>query len=143
MKAGQFSVRGSIFDIFPLTSGRPYRIDFFDEFVDSIRSFDVLSQRSEDREASIRISPARDLILNADLLEAGKAGIQKSYKQLLQKTKDDKKFDRLQLQNRMESLLEELDQGIVSDHLINFSPFSWKTRLFAGLCRQGGHSCFG
>lgn len=120
---GQFSVRGSIFDIFPLTSGRPYRIDFFDEFVDSIRSFDVLSQRSEDREASIRISPARDLILNADLLEAGKAGIQKSYKQLLQKTKDDKKFDRLQLQNRMESLLEELDQGIVSDHLINFFPF--------------------
>jgi len=120
---GQFSVRGSIFDIYPLTSGKPYRIDFFDEFVDSIRSFDVISQRSEERISAIRISPARDLILDADRLEKGKESIRKSYHHLLKKAKDDKNFDRLQLQDRMESLLEEMDQGIISDRLENFFPF--------------------
>lgn len=45
-KQGQFSLRGGIFDIFPLNSENPIRIDFFDDEVDSIRYFDVNTQRS-------------------------------------------------------------------------------------------------
>ena len=43
---GQFSVRGGIFDIYDLTEENPYRIELWGDEIDSIRSFDVLSQRS-------------------------------------------------------------------------------------------------
>ncbi|MGI6526734.1 MAG: transcription-repair coupling factor [Caldicoprobacterales bacterium] len=120
---GQFCVRGSIFDIFPLTAEKPYRIDFFDEFVDSIRTFDLMSQRSENRLASVRIPPARDLILTAEQLEEGKAGIEKSFHRLMQKMRKDEGFDKAHLQSRMDSLLEQMDHGVLEDRLVNFYPF--------------------
>jgi transcription-repair coupling factor (superfamily II helicase) len=43
---GEFSARGSILDLFPMGSSKPYRIDFFDDEVESIRSFDAETQRS-------------------------------------------------------------------------------------------------
>ena len=46
---GQFSVRGDIVDIFPYTSENPVRIEFFDNEIDSVRIFDVLSQRKIQR----------------------------------------------------------------------------------------------
>ena len=54
---GQFSIRGGILDIFPLTADDPYRIEFFDDEVDSIRTFDVLSQRSIENCSEAIISP--------------------------------------------------------------------------------------
>jgi transcription-repair coupling factor (superfamily II helicase) len=45
-KQGEFSLRGGIFDVFPLNSENPIRIDFFDDEVDSIRYFDINTQRS-------------------------------------------------------------------------------------------------
>lgn len=44
---GQFSVRGDIVDIFPYTSENPVRIEFFDNEIDSVRIFDVLSQMND------------------------------------------------------------------------------------------------
>lgn len=44
---GQFSVRGSIIDIYPPNAQAPYRIDFFDDVVESIRTFDPTTQRSD------------------------------------------------------------------------------------------------
>ena len=120
---GQFSLRGSIFDIFPLTADKPYRIDFFDIFVDSIRSFDLMTQRSEDRIDSIRIPPARDLIINKNQLEEGRAAIEKSFRQLMHKMGNKENFDKLHLQNRMDSLLEQMDHGVMQDALMNFFPF--------------------
>jgi transcription-repair coupling factor (superfamily II helicase) len=43
---GQFSIRGGILDIFPPISSEPYRIEFFDDEIDSIRNFNTESQRS-------------------------------------------------------------------------------------------------
>ena len=43
---GEFSARGSILDLFPMGSSRPFRIDFFDNEVETIRSFDAETQRS-------------------------------------------------------------------------------------------------
>lgn len=120
---GQFSVRGGIFDIYPLTGEKPYRIDFFDEFVDSVRSFDLMSQRSEDRLELVRIPPARDLILTAEQLDKGKAEMTKSFHRLMNKMEKAHNFDRVQLQNRMDSLLEQMNHGIIDDRLMNFFPF--------------------
>ena len=61
---GQFAVRGDIVDVFDLTEENPYRIEFFDEEVDSIRSFDLEAQRSIEPMELVKIYPATELILS-------------------------------------------------------------------------------
>ncbi|HHW48223.1 MAG TPA: transcription-repair coupling factor [Clostridiaceae bacterium] len=66
---GQFAVRGGIIDIFPANSEQAVRIELFDDEVDSIRSFDTLTQRSVDRVEKVRVIPARDVIYPADKVD--------------------------------------------------------------------------
>ena len=57
---GQFSVRGGIIDIYPLTEEVPIRIEFWDDEIDSIRTFDLESQRSIENLEEVVIYPATD-----------------------------------------------------------------------------------
>ena len=57
---GEFSVRGGIVDVYPHESLEPFRIEFFGDTVDSIRTFDVVRQRSLARVASVQFLPPRD-----------------------------------------------------------------------------------
>jgi len=66
MEHGDVALRGSILDIFPMGTRQPYRIDLFDETIDSIRSFDPESQRSRDQIHELRILPARETALQPD-----------------------------------------------------------------------------
>lgn len=68
---GQFAVRGDIVDVFDLTEENPYRIEFFDEEVDSIRSFDLETQRSIEPMELVKIYPATELILSDARLSDG------------------------------------------------------------------------
>jgi len=54
---GQFSVRGDIVDVFPYTAENPVRIEFFDNEIDSVRYFDILSQRTIENTEEILILP--------------------------------------------------------------------------------------
>ncbi len=65
MAPGEFAVRGSLIDLFPMGSATPYRLDLFDDEIESIRVFDPESQRSGDRAAALRLLPAREFPLNA------------------------------------------------------------------------------
>jgi transcription-repair coupling factor (superfamily II helicase) len=58
--AGEFSVRGGLIDLFPMGSVLPYRIDLFDEEIESIKSFDVDSQRTLYPVPNVRLLPARE-----------------------------------------------------------------------------------
>jgi transcription-repair coupling factor (superfamily II helicase) len=58
--AGEYSVRGGIVDLFPMGSALPYRIELFDDKVDTLRTFDVDSQRSLYPVTDIRLLPARE-----------------------------------------------------------------------------------
>ncbi|WP_339891782.1 transcription-repair coupling factor [uncultured Alteromonas sp.] len=60
MSHSEFSVRGSIIDLFPMGSDKPFRIDLFDDEVDSIRFFDTETQRSGDAVEKIKLLPARE-----------------------------------------------------------------------------------
>ena len=60
MGHSEFSVRGSIIDLFPMGSSTPFRIDLFDDEIDSIRLFDPDTQRSSDKVKHIRLLPARE-----------------------------------------------------------------------------------
>ena len=68
---GQFAVRGDIVDVFDLTEENTYRIEFFDEEVDSIRSFDLETQRSIEPMELVKIYPATELILSDARLSDG------------------------------------------------------------------------
>ncbi|WP_024621156.1 transcription-repair coupling factor [Metaclostridioides mangenotii] len=59
---GQFSVRGGIVDIFSLEYSNPIRMELFDDEIDSIRTFDVLSQKSIDKIDSFSVTPSREFI---------------------------------------------------------------------------------
>jgi transcription-repair coupling factor (superfamily II helicase) len=66
MAPGEFAVRGSIIDLYPMGSEVPYRIDLFDDEVESIRVFDPETQRSGERAQALRLLPAREFPLTAD-----------------------------------------------------------------------------
>lgn len=68
---GQFSIRGGIVDVFDLTEENPYRIELWGDEVESIRSFDVMSQRSVEKLSSIAIYPASEMILSKKQLNEG------------------------------------------------------------------------
>ena len=70
-KEGEFSVRGGIIDIFPLTEDCPYRIELWGDEVDNIRRIDVESQRSVENVAEIEIYPATEIFLEEDRILAG------------------------------------------------------------------------
>lgn len=59
---GQYNIRGGIVDIYPIISDLPFRIEFFDNEIDSIRSFDTLTQRSIDKYTDIEVPPTKELI---------------------------------------------------------------------------------
>ncbi|MBV2120756.1 MAG: transcription-repair coupling factor [Candidatus Thiodiazotropha sp. (ex Ctena orbiculata)] len=61
---GEFAVRGSLLDIYPMGSQRPYRIDLFDDEIDSIRTFDPENQRSLEKIEAIEMLPAREFPLD-------------------------------------------------------------------------------
>lgn len=129
---GQFSIRGSIIDIG--TQDANYRIELFDDEVDSIRSFEIESQRSLDKLEEIIIYPIEDLILREDekekIAERIKKDISKTKLEGKEKDRLSEKFlryvDRLENQETIinkDLILPYVDQdqvGSFLDYLDNF-----------------------
>ncbi len=84
---GEFSMRGGILDIFPLTEEQPVRVEFFDTEIDSIRYFDVESQRSEGKVEEITIGPASEMPLFAKHFAHGAEQLKARLEQTLKKVK--------------------------------------------------------
>lgn len=61
---GEFAVRGSLIDIYPMGSNCPYRIDLFDDEIETLRTFEPESQRTIDKVDEIRLLPAKEFPLN-------------------------------------------------------------------------------
>lgn len=76
LQHGEFAMRGSILDVFPMGSYTPFRIDFFDNEVDSIRIFDLETQRSLEKIPQINLLPAREFPLD----EAGIARFRQAWR---------------------------------------------------------------
>lgn len=92
-KPGEFSIRGGIVDIFELTEENPYRIELWGDEVESIRSFDVLSQRSIENLSSITIFPASEIILSDEQLENGMKKIGDEAGKIAKKYRDEFKTE--------------------------------------------------
>ena len=90
---GQFAIRGSIVDIFSPTESEPFRLDFWDDTIDSIKIFEPVSQRTVESVDSIVVYPATEHILTEDMLESGiekiKAAVKKTEKIYRDKQKNE------------------------------------------------------
>ena len=80
MTHGEFAVRGSLIDVFPMGSEHPYRIDLFDRDIDSIRLFDPETQRTSEKIDRISMLPAREFPVN----EAAIARFRKAYREQIE-----------------------------------------------------------
>lgn len=90
---GEFAVRGGIVDVFPLSEETPYRIEYWGDDIDSIRSFDVSSQRSIDKADELVIYPAMEYIFRDDEIEAGLRKITKEAETVGKKYYDEMKTE--------------------------------------------------
>ncbi len=102
--AGQFAVRGGIVDIFPLTEEFPVRIELWDDEVDSIRSFDLESQRSLEQLESVRIYPAQEAVLTREQIDDGIGRIRKESEE---SQRVFRKNGNPEAENRIRELVEE------------------------------------
>ena len=103
---GEYSVRGSILDLYPMGSELPYRIDFFDDEIDSIRVFDTESQRSKDKVDAINLLPAHEFPLDKDGIEQFRQGYR----------------DHFTVRNEKDSLYKQVSEGSFPAGIEYFLP---------------------
>ena len=109
---GQFSVRGGILDVFPLTEEVPVRIELWGDEVDSIRSFDAESQRSIQQMDEVTIYPAAELILTKKDIEEGILCLEVDEKKQEKAFRDQKKPEEAQrIRRAVGELVESLKEG--------------------------------
>lgn len=140
--SGQFAIRGGILDIFPLTEENPVRIELWGDEVDSIRSFDVESQRSIENLDSVHIYPASECAADENLIEKGLARMEKDVTKLAGRFRKEMKTEEAY---RLTSLLAETRErlqewqmtaglsGIVDyfyENTVSFADYFSKDALF-------------
>lgn len=122
--AGQFSIRGGILDFFPCGSKFPYRIEFFDTEVDSIRTFDFSTQRTIDRCDEVRITPAAEMALDG--------GERLKLIRRLEKLRKDSEFLERPGADKAAAVInrdvERLKQGIAFPSLDKYIPYIYKEK---------------
>ena len=109
--AGQFAVRGGILDIFPLTEEVPYRIELWGDEIDSIRSFEVESQRSIENLEEVRIYPACEVVLSAEQIAQGLEKIEQETERLSETFRKEMKTEEAyRVRKTVDALKEEVTE---------------------------------
>lgn len=106
---GQFSIRGGIIDLFPLTEELPFRIEMWDDEVDSIRTFDLESQRSIEQLEAARIYPATEVVVTREQIADGIARMEKDAKKYEDELRRQMKTEEAA---RIRSVIAEVTEGL-------------------------------
>lgn len=121
---GEFSVRGGILDVFPVTEEAPIRIDLFDDEVDSVRRFDPLTQRSEENLGAVQLGPAREFLMDEDRVKPAVDAI------LEAATRQAARLERQGAQEAADALLErtaghveKIQSGIYFEGIEQYKPY--------------------
>lgn len=102
---GEMSVRGGILDFFPMTAPNPYRIEFFDDEVDSIRTFDQAEQRSLEKVELVEIVPCKEIVADSKRFQSA---AQHAFEMLGEQL--GKMNDRSAKQKLQEEIMQEIEQ---------------------------------
>ncbi len=122
---GQFSIRGGIADIFPPYMDEPVRIELFDDEIDSIRTFDVITQRSLDKVKTVHIMPASEFTLPKENREEIILAIKKDAEKCL-KALDAAHAQKLQA--KAESVIQRIQSGAHAHFYKNYAPYITEKR---------------
>ena len=129
---GQFSMRGGILDIYPPIGAGPFRIELFDDEVDSIRTFNPDTQRSIDKVNSIKVFPAKEIILTEENINSGKLKIEEELQEALErfsKIKDKEALERISKAVNLN--LESLNETYTFETIDSYMPYFYnKTTSF-------------
>ncbi len=117
---GQFSIRGGIIDIFDLTEENPYRVELWGDDVDSVRSFDLLSQRSIESFRKVRIYPATEMLLTNERLRTGMKRIEEEAKEVQGRFRESFHTEEA---HRIDVMTRELKEQIVETLSVDASGF--------------------
>lgn len=117
---GDFAVRGSIVDIYPLAADYPVRLDFFDTEIDSLRYFDPATQRSIENVDQVEVLPATDFILTAAERTAGAAALTTELTKQVAKLDADATTT---LNDQVQPLIDGLKKGSVDPQLMEFADY--------------------
>lgn len=127
---GEFSVRGGIIDIFPLTEENPFRIELWGDEVDSIRSFDAESQRSIENLEEVHVYPACELVLTEAERKAGVERILKEAKKVSEKFRKEMKTEEAyRVKSAAEQLAEEVGELGISAGLDAYLSYFCEERV--------------
>lgn len=121
---GQFSIRGGIVDIFDLTEENPYRIELWGDEVESIRSFDILSQRSIEKLQSVCIYPATEMVLTNEELKKGVERIEAEAERCSEKLRGEFKTEEAhRIVSQVKELKEQLFEFQTSANLESYVKY--------------------
>ncbi|NTW70754.1 MAG: transcription-repair coupling factor [Eubacteriaceae bacterium] len=105
---GEFSVRGGIVDVFDVSSEQPFRIELFDNEIDSIRIFDPIDQKSIEKVKKAHISPNEEMIFEKDEMRSIMASFKEDMEKYLKKISGHKEAA-ANLWERFDNIVEERD----------------------------------
>jgi transcription-repair coupling factor (superfamily II helicase) len=132
---GQFSIRGGIIDFFSPNNENPYRIELFDDEVDSIRTFDIGTQRSLDIVQSVFIPPVKEVLILDDYRDNIIKNMEKDFKNGTKNLKKGSKT-RENMEEKFGGYLEELKEKLhISniDMIIPYIPKKYLSNILAYL----------
>ncbi len=104
---GDFSIRGGILDLFPITADCPFRIELWGDEVDTIRSFDAESQRSIERVERLVIFPASEFIVTKEEIQDAFQRMKADQKKLVERFRKEKNHEGTNRINETIALLKE------------------------------------
>lgn len=141
---GQFSVRGGIIDIFPLTEENPVRVELWGDEVESVRLFDVSTQRSLKQLDEFTIFPATETILSYEEKEAGIEAIEKDAKKLSDKfRKEFKTEEAFRITESVRQFKERiLELSIMDSNIDAYINYFYKEKVSLIDYFMPGHSLF-
>jgi transcription-repair coupling factor (superfamily II helicase) len=117
---GQYSIRGGIIDVFPADSDYPYRIELFDTEIDSIRTFDPLTQRSVANLKTAEIYPAEQMVQEEDLFRHAADKLNKAYDQFARKLEEPQKERLLQRKDQLLEFIENTTNIQLLENYIHY-----------------------
>ncbi|MFL0195141.1 transcription-repair coupling factor [Clostridium sp. WILCCON 0269] len=121
---GQFSIRGGIMDVYSPISPEPYRIELFGDEVESIRNFNLESQRSIEKIDSIEIFAAKEIIFDRQRIEAGKSRIEKDLAIIVEKLEKSKNNEAVEkIKTITNKNLESLQETWTFESVDSFLPY--------------------
>nr|WP_245791407.1 transcription-repair coupling factor [Enterococcus silesiacus] len=125
-KPGDFSIRGSIVDVYPLNSDYPVRAELFDIEIDSLRYFEADTQRSVGNIESVTLSPMTDLVFSKEDLAYGEKQLASALEKRVAIAKDatEKEF----LQDYFGQLATAWSQGIPTDTAHYYTDLLYETK---------------